>query len=459
MIKTDFPIGPEKDGLKLPDGTDILRMPHPPRLDDYASAVRQSLAEPVASERLEQIIRSKTAGGKSVNELSACIVISDSTRPVPYKGEQGILWPLADILLKEGVEPENILVLVATGTHRAQTEEELRDMLDTRIFENGIRVANHDCTNEQALVNLGTTSKGGNIIINRDYMESDIRILTGLVESHFMAGASGGRKSICPGLIGEESTFVFHGAPMLAHENSRALLLDGNPCHEESKEMALKAGADFICNVTLDGDFNLTGVFSGDLIKAHEAAVEHLKSYTAIPVDKKYDIVVSHGGFVGINHYQVAKAGVEASRIVRENGYVLIGGDNTDTDPVGSIYYRTALQLLKIQGTENFEKILTSPDWAFILEQWQVQMWTKLFKLIPQDHFYYFAPQFSDGEYMVCAGEDMRKLSGSDSASIPEQISLALENLIEKVKLETGREEVSVCWMADGPYGVPLYEN
>jgi len=451
MEELIFPIGPDKAGFKLPPQVDILRMPHPPTLADPAQAVLDSLAGPIASEPLETIIRNKN---KTPGELTACIVISDSTRPVPYKGEAGILQPLVSILLKEGLAPENILVLVATGTHRGHTDAELRSMLDPRVFEAGVRVENHDCHDDDNLTYLGKTKKGSDIIINSDYVKSDVKILTGLVESHFMAGASGGRKSICPGLIGEESTFIFHGAPMLADENARALLLDGNPCHEESLEMALTAGADFIVNVTLDGNFDLTGVFSGNLVKAHEAAVAHLKSYTAIKVDKKYDIVLTHAGFVGINHYQAAKAGVEASRIVKEGGYVLMVADNTDTDAVGSLAYRTMLQLLKLTGSQALNRTILSDDWTFIPEQWQVQMWNKLFCLIPQSHFLYYSPQFGPEEYRICPGEPLKNLSALESGTLPGHLSAALENLIEKFG-----PDVSVCWMADGPYGVPVYEE
>src|SRR5690554_6270823 len=170
-------------------------------------------------------------------------------------------------------------------------------MLDARLFESGISVRNHDCRDREQLRYLGRTSRGSEIYLNRAYLETDLKILTGLVESHFMAGASGGRKSICPGLIGEESTYVFHGAQMLSSNNVGNLILEDNPCHEEVLEVAKMAGADFIINVTLDDEFRLTGVFAGDLEKAHLAAVERLKEYVAIPVQKQYDLVITHAGF------------------------------------------------------------------------------------------------------------------------------------------------------------------
>jgi len=436
--------------LNLPEGTDILSMPHPDSTDKPGRLVAEAINNPIGSPKIGEIIRSKP--GKA-DSLTACIVISDSTRPVPYKGDAGILYPLVEKLMDGGISPSNILVLVATGTHRGQTGEELRDMLDPRIFNLPVRVENHDCHNEKNLSFLGKTSRGSDILINSDYVNSDIKILTGLVESHFMAGASGGRKSICPGLIGEKSTFIFHGAPMLADDRSCALNLEGNPCHEESLDMARVAGADFIVNVTLDGNFDLTGVFAGHLEKAHKAAVAHLKSYTAISVKKKYDVVITHAGFVGINHYQAAKAGVEAARIVKEGGYVLMVADNTDSDPIGSLAYRTMLQLLKLTGREAFDRTILSPDWTFIPEQWQVQMWNRMFKVIPQEHFYYMSPQFGDGEYRICPGEKLSDLSGLEEGSPAEHLSAAVAEL----KKQLG-DDISICWMVDGPYGVPLYE-
>jgi nickel-dependent lactate racemase len=304
------------------------------------------------------------------------------------------------------------------------------------------------------LIYLGKTSRGSDISINRHYIESDLKILTGLVESHFMAGASGGRKSICPGLIGEHSTFIFHGAPMLENDNVRDLSIEGNPCHEESLEMALAAGADFIVNVTLDQDFQITGVFAGHLEEAHRAAVEYLKSYTIIPVKKKYDIVLTHAGFVGINHYQAAKAGVEASHIVKDNGYVLMVGDNTEKDPVGTLSYRTMLQLLKLTGSESFKRTILSSDWTFIPEQWQVQMWDRLFQKIPQSHFYYYSPQFTDAEYRIVPGLPLTNLIEAriEDYSIPKVLSLGLEGLLMKVGSPAN---LSIAYLSSGPYGIP----
>jgi len=160
-----------------------------------------------------------------------------------------------------------------------------------------------------------------------------------------MAGASGGRKSICPGLIGEAGTFIFHGPEMLDDPKSTDLVLAGNPCHEEALEVAKAAGADFIVNVTLDSAFAVSGVFAGELEAAHTAAVEQVIKHIGVSFEKSYDVVISHAGFV------------------------ILAAENIDSaHPVDALTYRTTLQLLKLLGAEKFMKLIKSPDWVFIPE-------------------------------------------------------------------------------------------
>lgn len=456
LQKTHLPFGPKNIALTFSDEVEVLSMGTPVALADPGQAVQDALNDSIGSPGLDEVIAHKMSSGE---DLSAVIVISDNTRPVPYRGESGILWPIIERLLKQGVRAEKIIVLVATGMHRGLTDDEISSMLDARVLEAGVQVINHNCQDNERLVHLGQTKRGSEIYINRLYLDADIKILTGLVESHFMAGASGGRKSICPGIIGEASTFVFHGAPMMADPNTTDLLLEGNPCHEESFEVANKAGADYIVNVTLDHEFNLTGVFAGHLKDAHEAAVEHLKTYTAVPWSGEYDVVLTHAGFVGINHYQAAKAGTVAARIVKPGGHVLMVANTTDTDVVGSLAYRTVLQILKLSGPEALEKTLLSPDWKFIPEQWQVQMWARLFKKIPLENFHYYSPQFTDADYRVCAGGRLAELANVDAVSVePETLIPELfEKALAKLQSQhTGPEPLRVAYLKDGPYGIPL---
>lgn len=444
--------------VRLPQTTDIFATVPPPPLKNPAAAIEAALTNSIASPSLAELIKSKLAAN---NRARAVVVVSDNTRPVPYRGESGILWPILAKLLRNGFSKDRILILVATGTHRSLTENELRAMLDPQIFEIDIPIINHDCNDYANLVYLGQTDRGSRIYVNRYYVQADLKILTGLVESHFMAGVSGGRKSVCPGLIGEEGTYVFHGATMLASERACDLVIDGNPCHEEALEFARKAGVDYIVNVTLDQDFNLTGIFAGDLEKAHQKAVERLWEYVALPFEEEYDLVITHAGFVGINHYQAAKAGVVASRLIKTGGRLIMAANNTDSNPIGSLRYQTTLQLLKLIGIEAFNRLILSPDWTFIPEQWQVQMWGKLYAKIAPEDFIYFSPGLEPADYAFLPSVDGNRflneaMQYSDNLlNIPLMIENAWRETVAEFE-SRGNVRPRVAFLADGPYGIPV---
>ncbi|MCX7774722.1 MAG: nickel-dependent lactate racemase [Spirochaetaceae bacterium] len=453
---------------RLPEGSEILRMAEPEPLNDPASSLCEALARPIGSKSLAAIAAEKMIRAHASKRIPhACIVVSDNTRPVPYKGPNGILMPVIRTLLSVGFAPQDICILVATGTHRAMTRSELETMLGIEPFELGLEVVLHDCHDETGLVYIGTTARGTVAKINRRYVEADLKILTGLVESHFMAGASGGRKAICPGIFGEQGTFIFHSAALMAHPNARDLQLEGNPVHEESLAVAKMAGVDFIVNVTIDGSFRITGIFCGDLEAAHTAAVARLKSYVGIPVKQQYDLVVTHGGFVAVNHYQAAKAAVASIGALKAGGSLILVANNSDPNPVGSDRYRTVLAMLKLVGAEALDRALSSPDWPFIPEQWQVQEWAKVFKHISMQDFIYFAPQLDSRDWRDLPGIDGRILLSSQSAhakpsanDIPAIIDAAVANFLKKrnftlADVASGR--CRIAYLADGPYGIPIY--
>lgn len=456
--KISIQLGKEVVEINLPNNTEILSTELPKSLSNPAFFIQKVLDFPIGSPGLDKIIEQKL---KKNPEAKAVIVISDNTRPVPYNGKAGILWPIIERLLANDIPKERILILVATGTHRPLTEKELREMLDPRVFEYSIPIKNHNCRDKNNLTYLGKTSRGSSVYINRDYMAADIKILTGLVETHFMAGASGGRKSICPGLIGEESIYIFHGAPMLASPKASDLIIDGNLCHQEALEIAKKAGADYILNATLDQDFKITGVFAGDLEEAHKQAVKQIKKYITIPLDKEYDIVITHAGFVGINQYQTAKAAVVAIPALKPNGKLIMIANNDDKDLIGSEKYKAVLHLLKIIGAKQFNHLILSPDWTFVPDQWQVQMWTRLFAKIPPENFIYYSPRLSFNDYKIIPGVDGNMFLPEserykdNSKNAAQVIEKAVEAAMVELK-STGQEKISIAYLADGPYGVPV---
>ena len=460
MKKVNNPLGASFEPLELSDNAFVATMKESEPLKDVENVIKESLLHPISSDSLASIALKKK---KAKADANAVIVISDNTRPVPYKGEGGILLPVIKTLLSSGFKSEEITVLVATGMHRETKKEELEEILDSEVFSLGVKIVNHEPCNKARLTYMGTTGRGTRAMIDSIYASADLKILTGLVESHFMAGASGGRKAVCPGVIGEESTYIFHGPALMDDERSRDLNLKGNPVHEESLAVAKLAGVDFIINVTLDGNFRTTGVFAGDLEKAHEAAVEKIKEHVEVAIPAKADIVITHAGFVGINHYQIAKSAVASLGALKEDGYLITIANTTDKgDVIGSANYRTTLALLKLTGPDAFVKMLKSPDWTFLPEQWQGQQWAKTFRRIPQDHYYLYAPQIEHKDYLMLPGVDIRTLfeKGVDESKA-NIFTYAVNKAIEDIEKRTGkkREELSIVYLAEGPYEIPVVKG
>ena len=437
--------------IGIPDSTDIFPMEKVPLLFNSEEKIRDALANPIDCLPLKTLVQEKLRGNP---EAKAVIVISDNTRPVPYTGKSGILFPVVDEMMKAGLRPSQIRLLVATGTHRAMEDEEIKSMIDSRVYNLGLEIINHDCKNPDNLVSIGKTELGGKILLNRLYVESDLKILTGLVESHFMAGVSGGRKSICPGLIAEDSIHVLHSGPVLSSPNSIDLVLEGNPVHEEALRVAKMAGCDMSVNVTLDSKYRLTGVFAGNLESAHMAAFKKLKSYAAIPVDKKYDLVISHAGYVGVNHYQAAKGALTCLPLLEEDGTCLLVAYHTDPDPIGRTNYKRMLRLLKEKGPEKFMETILSPSWIFVPDQWEAQMWARLFNKIQMENLIYCTFEISEEAFSKIPGRDARTIV-PDAKDLQELVEQSLDWVYKKLSLRLGQEP-RIAFLPDGPYGIPV---
>ena len=446
--------GKETFPLNIPDTTETLSMGKASLLFNPEEKIRDALANPIDCLPLKSLVRKKL---KANSEANAVVVISDNTRPVPYSGKSGILYPVIDEIVKAGLRPSRIRILIASGTHRPMKEEELKKMLDSRVFSLGVEIINHDSRNPDDMVSVGKTELGGDILLNRFYVESDIKILTGLVESHFMAGVSGGRKSICPGLLAEDSTYVLHSGPVLASPNARDLILEGNPVHEEALRVAKMAGCDMIVNVTLDSKYRLTGVFAGDLESAHLSAFKKLKSYAAIPVTKKYDLVIGHTGFVGVNHYQAAKGALTCLPLLKEEGFCVLAGYHTDPDPIGSTNYKRMIRILEEKSPEKFIDSILSPGWNFVPDQWEAQMWAKLFQKIPMENLIYCTFDISEESFSKIPGRDARTII-PEAKDLQELAEQSIDWVYKKLSLSLGQEPL-IAFLADGPYGIPFEEE
>jgi hypothetical protein len=327
-------------------------------------------------------------------------------------------------------------------------------VLDPEILDLGIEVLNHDSRNRDNMVKVCRTEHGGEILVNRIYVQSDIKILTGLVESHFMAGVSGGRKSICPGLISEASIHALHSGPILHSPFSRDLILERNPVHEEALKVSRAAGCDMAVNVTLDADFRLPGVFAGALEEAHLAAFEKLKTYASIPFQKQYDIVITHAGFVGINHYQAAKGALVCAPLVKKDSLCILGAHHADKDPIGSDDYKKMLKLLDDAGPEKFTQMILDPAWTFVPDQWEAQMWTRLLSKISHQNLIYCCLEIPDHDFSWITGWNARTIVQNPD-SLQELINRTIAWAVEKQQKRLGQAP-QIAVLPDGPYGIPI---
>jgi nickel-dependent lactate racemase len=446
--------GRENLRVRVPPNCDILSMKEIPILADPRAAVEEALSRPHGSPTLEAIIRAKA---KPAAALKAAVTVSDITRPVPYKGENGILRPLLNRLEAAGILRKSIVIVVGNGMHRPSTPAERVEMFDEEIVRD-YPVIDHDCEDEASLTFIGKSGNGGDVFVNSVFYRADLRIATGLVESHFMAGLSGGRKSICPGLVDKRTIEKFHSPAFLESPCAQNLILAGNPCHEESLAIARTVGVDFIVNVTLDRNLSPTGVFAGELEAAHQAAADLIRDTVSIPVEREYDIILTHGGYVGRNHYQAVKAAHNALPAVRKGGTLIVATDNRDTEPIGGPEYRSLLHLLKIQGPDHYLRVIDSPGWCFTKDQWEPEMWAKVFRKIDAKDFVYCTHTIPRDDYCMIPGRcGLDFLHQETERPAAEAVGEMVENalLFAVAGFQDKGVQPTVAFIREGPYAIP----
>jgi lactate racemase len=344
--------------VELPDTrTTLIEPSHTPGLADERAAVRGALNSPVQAAALREWVRPKDR---------ICIVFTDITRATP--NERLIPWLLEYL---EEVPHGEITLLNALGTHRPNTPAELDRMLTPAVTRN-YRVLNHEPENAEALVAVGQTREGRPALLNRHFVEAEIRIVTGFIEPHFFAGFSGGPKGIMPGVAGLKTVMGNHCAKHLAHPSATFGLTEGNPLWEEMRDIALSAGRSFLLNVTLNEQRQLTGVFAGDLVAAHKAGCEFVRQSAMQAFDKPFDVVVTtNSGYpLDLNLYQGVKGLSAASRVVKSGGTIILACECSDGIPNGCSYERL---LRHAENPRAVLQLLARPGFHQP-EQWQAQI-------------------------------------------------------------------------------------
>src|SRR5262245_706448 len=350
--------------VDLPDDRVVgpLAIRPAPPLADPETAIAQALAQPIGSKPLAALARGRR---------NACILVCDITRPVP---NQIILPPLLRTLEEQGIARRDILLLIATGLHRPNEGAELEEMLGQDIVKN-YRIENHHGKNLAEHDYLGETDRGVPVYLDSRYVRADLKITTGLIEPHLMAGYSGGRKVICPGIAALATGKVWHGTRFLEHPRADCGILDGNPVHEENTRIAQMAGCDFIVNVCLDGQRRITWVGAGDMIKAWEEGVRFVEGVVKVPVPEPLDIVVtSCAGYpLDTTWYQAVKGLTGALPIVKRGGTIILAASLTEG--VGSPEFQALIA--DNPDLRAFKERIMGKDY-FVMDQWQLEELAKV---------------------------------------------------------------------------------
>ena len=406
--------------VELPDSTigPLAIKPASP-LPNPASAIADAIARPVGTLPLNELARGRR---------NACILICDITRPVPNKL---ILPPLLKTLDAQGIARKDILILIATGLHRPNGGAELEEMVGPEI-KNSYRIENHHGKVLAEHANLGTTPRGVPAYIDRRYVEADLKITTGLIEPHLMAGYSGGRKVICPGIAALETVKVWHGPTFLEHPNADCGILEGNPVHEENTLIAKMAGCDFIVNVCIDGQRRITWVGAGDMEKAWLEGVRFCEQVVKVTLPKPVDVVVtSCAGYpLDTTWYQAVKGLTGALPIVKKGGTIILAASLSEG--LGSPEFQQVLR--ENPDLREFKKKILGRDY-FVMDQWQVEELAKVLERCK-------VKVVSDG----LAPETLRQCHVEPARSV--------EQAVQEAYREYG-DSMSLAVIPKGPYVLP----
>jgi len=416
-MKAHLLYGQKTSDVTLPESVRLLEMKTLWSLDDPFKAVEDALVHPIGSPSLGELAQGKK---------NACVVISDITRPVPNKI---ILPPLLKTLEESGMPRDRITILIATGMHRPNLGDELVSMVGKDIMDN-YRIVNHYCRKSEEYRKVDEID-GAPIEINIHYLDADLKILTGLIEPHFYAGYSGGRKAILPGISSFETMKFMHSYEMIDHPNVTNCLLDGNPFHEYGVRVAELAGADFILNVVINKEREIAGVFAGHYDKAHLAGCRLVQEHSVVELGERVDLVITSGGGYPLDatFYQISKALICAMGILEKGGAVVVACECREG--LGSPEFCGILRSVR-SPREFFEGYRDPKD--FVIDQWCAQ---NIYQVLDHAGEVYI---FSSG---LSAG-DVTKMG----AAKVDDLQATVDRLLEK------RHRAVV--VPDGPYVVGM---
>jgi nickel-dependent lactate racemase len=358
-MKVGLAYGSGRLEVELPDErTTVVSPRHPAPAPDATEEVRAALRTPLAGQPLREVARP----GQTV-----AISICDGTRAQPRR----IVVPAILEELEGTVPLEDVVILVATGTHRGNTREELAHMLGEDVL-GAVRVVNHDARDDSSLMWMGRLGNDVPVWLNREWVDADLRITTGFVEPHFFAGFSGGPKMVAPGLAGLETTLTLHDAARIGHPKARFGVTEGNPIHDDVRAIAAATGVGFALDVVIDAEQRVVRAFGGELFAMHAAACETAQRVAMRALPERFDVVVTtNSGYpLDQNLYQAVKGMSAAAQVVKDGGTIVCAAECRDGFPEHGSFKAEligaaspAALLEEILGRER-----TVPD------QWQTQI-------------------------------------------------------------------------------------
>ncbi len=418
-MKIQLAFGHHGLDVTLPPGADatVVRKPAMDAPAESHELIRNALANPIGSESLSEAAK---------DARSACILICDITRPVP---NHLFLRPMIEQLIDAGIASQAITVLVATGLHRPNLNEELEELLGDPWVQQNVRVENHYARNEEDCVLFGRTKKHDVPVgLNKTFVNADIKIATGLVEPHFMAGYSGGRKVIAPGVAHHETIRTFHSARFMESPFATSCNLQQNPLHETQLEIVeMLKGPVFSLNTVLDEHRNLVYASFGEVIKSHLAAVEFARASCEVVVGRKFKTVLtSSAGYpLDKTYYQTVKGMVTPVDILEDGGDLIIVSECSEG--FGSDEFLQAQKKLVKLGPQAFLDTLLDKSLADV-DEWQTEMQLKPMRV---GRIQLFAPKLEAatakytgveliGDLDLAIAESLARQDSNELAIIPE---------------------------------------
>ncbi|RLB15428.1 MAG: nickel-dependent lactate racemase [Deltaproteobacteria bacterium] len=419
-----------KNGLPLffPDDWDVtvIKKIGMPVLQSPKEEVRLAFSRPIGSGTLAEEVRGNN---------TACILICDITRPVP---NDVILSALIKELNAASIHSDNISVLVATGLHRPNEGRELLELIGNQWVMNTVRVFNHFARNDGDHVDLGTTTRGTPVKVDRRFVDADIRIAVGLVEPHFVAGYSGGRKVIAPGICHYDTITAFHTARFFEDSRADNCILEDNPLHEDQLEIVDMVHGSLAINCVIDEKHQLSFLNFGEVKASHEDAVRFARKYVEIPISRKFKTVVtSSAGYpLDKTYYQTIKGIVGAKDVLEQGGNLFIVSECSEG--MGSPAFVAAQERLIKLGMKGFLEDIQDKRYADV-DEWNTELLLRTMR-IGDVHL------FSEG------------LSKTDAALTGVRSVASLKELNEAIQESIAvSDDKSIAVIPEGPYDIPVY--